>query len=116
MHFFNNEIILIRESIQCSTDSSSATGIIEVVISPGVCLESFHLIDLQELTTTLSSSKLSTCILDPVPTRLLKEVLCWTITIYSLYMLPIGKNIRKHSIHFHYSAAIHTTILTYEAI
>ena len=75
MHFFNNEIILIRESIQCSTDSSSATGIIEVVISPGVCLESFHLIDLQELTTTLSSSKLSTCILHPIHTRLLQEVL-----------------------------------------
>ena len=60
MNFFNNKMILIREIILHSTDSSSATGIIEAVISLNVCLESFHPIDIYELTTTLYSSKLST--------------------------------------------------------
>ena len=79
MNFFNNKIILIRENIQHSTDSSSAAGIIQAVISPDVCLESFHPIDLHKLTTTLSPSKSSTFILDPIPTRLLKEV--WPLII-----------------------------------
>ena len=72
---FNNKIILIRDSILHFPDSSWATGIVEAVISPDRFLESFHPIDLHEPTITLSSSKSSTCILDPTPTRLLKEVL-----------------------------------------
>ena len=39
------------------------------------CFENFHPIDLHKLATTLSSSKSSTCILGPIATRLLKEVL-----------------------------------------
>ena len=70
-----SQIIFIRENILHLTDPSSAEGIIETVISSDVCLENFHPIDLHELTKILSSSKSSTCILDPIPTRLLKEVL-----------------------------------------
>ena len=36
------------------------------------CLESFHQIYFHKLKTTLSSTKSSTCILDPIPTRLLR--------------------------------------------
>ena len=72
--FFDNRIILIRGNILHITDYSS-TGYIKGIISPDVCLEIFHLTELHELTTTLSSFKSSTCILDPVPTGLLKEVL-----------------------------------------
>ena len=68
-------MMLIRENILYFTDSSSAAGIKEAAISPDMCLDIFHPIDLQELITAVSSSKSSTCILDLLLTRLLKEVL-----------------------------------------
>ena len=52
MNFFNNQFIFIGENSLQFTDSSSPTGMIEAIISPNVCLESFHPIDLHEITTT----------------------------------------------------------------
>ena len=74
MNFFFTKYTILKSNILHSTDSSSVAGIIKAVSSPDVCLQSFHPIDLHAL-IPLHPSKLSTCILDPILTRLLKEVL-----------------------------------------
>ena len=80
MSFFNDKILTIREKINhllpsTSTDLSSNIGTIETAIKPNIYLDCFSPIDLSKLTSTISSSKPSTCLLDPIPTGLLKEVL-----------------------------------------
>ena len=47
----------------------------KVAVQGDIYLSCFSPIDLQQLTITISSSKQTTCLLDPIPTRLLKESL-----------------------------------------
>uniref|UniRef100_A0A4W6G917 Reverse transcriptase domain-containing protein n=1 Tax=Lates calcarifer TaxID=8187 RepID=A0A4W6G917_LATCA len=78
MNFFNDKISTIRGKINhilpsISTDLCHNTGSIESAAKPN--LDSFSTIDLAQLTSIISASKPSTCLLDPIPTRLLKEAL-----------------------------------------
>ena len=94
MTFFNNKINTIRDSIDglllsVPTDSVDDLPLpvqqpaLGVVVGPGLgmpvtpppFLDSFSPIELSEFTSIITSSKPTTCSLDPVPTRLLKEVL-----------------------------------------
>lgn len=79
MRFFINKIVSIREKIDgilstIITDVSSSSAALEVSLEPDLYLDGFCPVDLSELTTAIVSSKPSTCILDPIPTRLFKEV------------------------------------------
>ena len=76
INFFVNKITSIREKMDhllphIGTDSSFSTRALE---APGAQLDSFSPIDLPELTSLVSSSKPSTCQLDPIPTKLFKDV------------------------------------------
>ena len=78
MGFFNDTIKKIRDQIDLLLLSPTgphldptASG---VAVQPSVYLDSLSPIELSEFTSIISSSKSTTCILDPVPTRLLKEV------------------------------------------
>ena len=78
MSFFINKIVSIREKINgilltIITDVSS-TAALEVSLEPDLYLFCFYPVDLSELTTAIVSSKPSNCRLDPIPTRLFKEV------------------------------------------
>ncbi|KAK2873784.1 hypothetical protein Q8A73_024409, partial [Channa argus] len=80
MTFFMNKIVAIRESIHQIlppkiTDRSSCTAVLESWIRPHSLLDCFLPIDLSELTSIITSSKPTTCLLDPIPTKLLKEAL-----------------------------------------
>ena len=80
MSFFNDKILTIRDKIHhllpsTGTDLSPNTGTLETAVKPDIYLDCFSPIDLPELTSMICSSKPSTCLLDPIPTRLLKEVL-----------------------------------------
>ena len=83
MSFFDDKILTIREKIHhlvlsASSDISSSTGISgtsEAAVEPDLYLDCFSPIDLYQLTSMIFSSKPTTCLLDPIPTRLLKEVL-----------------------------------------
>uniref|UniRef100_A0A669AWP6 Tc1-like transposase DDE domain-containing protein n=1 Tax=Oreochromis niloticus TaxID=8128 RepID=A0A669AWP6_ORENI len=74
MNFFTNNIFIIREKITHNhpTDVILSTATFSTI---NVKLDSFSPIDLSELTSIINSSKPSTCLLDPIPTKLLKEVL-----------------------------------------
>uniref|UniRef100_A0A669EKP4 Reverse transcriptase domain-containing protein n=1 Tax=Oreochromis niloticus TaxID=8128 RepID=A0A669EKP4_ORENI len=74
MNFFTNKIFIIREKITNNhpTDVILSTATLSTI---NVKLDSFSPIDLSELTSIINSSKPSTCLLDPIPTKLLKEVL-----------------------------------------
>ncbi|XP_049426310.1 uncharacterized protein LOC125885000 [Epinephelus fuscoguttatus] len=74
MSFFNDKILTIRGKIHdlLSSDSTYLTS--NTAVKPNIYLDCFSPISLQELTVVISSSKSSTCLLDPIPTRLLKEV------------------------------------------
>lgn len=72
MSFFNDKILKIRDKI------SNSLIPIEPAVSLNVVrpeLDCFTTISLQELNSLVSSSKSSTCLLDPIPTKLFKEVL-----------------------------------------
>ncbi|RCU35146.1 hypothetical protein DVA81_17750, partial [Acinetobacter baumannii] len=79
----DDKILTIREKIHhlvlsASSDISSSTGIpgtSEAAVEPDLYLDCFSPIDLYQLTSMIVSSKPTTCLLDPIPTRLLKEVL-----------------------------------------
>ncbi|KAK2879923.1 hypothetical protein Q8A73_023735, partial [Channa argus] len=80
MTFFMNKIVAIRESIHQIlppkiTDRSSCTAVLESWIRPHSLLDCFLPIDLSEITSIITSSKPTTCLLDPIPTKLLKEAL-----------------------------------------
>lgn len=80
MTFFNDKILTIRDKIthllpQANNILPSYSGVSETAVRPDIYLDSFSPIDLCQLTSKISSSKPSTCLLDPIPTRLLKEVL-----------------------------------------
>ena len=79
MNFFNNKIESIRHKIQnaqhCSAVSYKPNLDLECSITTTETLESFTLLQQTELVQIISSSKTTTCILDPIPTGLLKDVL-----------------------------------------
>ena len=78
MTFFNGKINTIRDSIDgllLSAPTDSMDDLPLSVQQPNTYLDSFSPIELSELTSIITSSKPTTCSLDPVPTRLLKEVL-----------------------------------------
>ncbi|KAM7366739.1 hypothetical protein PAMP_014689 [Pampus punctatissimus] len=80
MRFFNDKIITIRDKIHhllpsTGADLNSDIASLEIVIKPDIYLDCFSPINLQQMTSIISSSKPSTCLLDPIPTSLLKDVL-----------------------------------------
>ncbi|MDF4395950.1 hypothetical protein P3390_24120, partial [Vibrio parahaemolyticus] len=74
MSFFNDKILTIRGKIHDLLSSDSTYLPSNTAVKPNIYLDCFSPISLQELTAVISSSKSSTCLLDPIPTRLLKEV------------------------------------------
>uniref|UniRef100_A0A3Q3MWN2 Reverse transcriptase domain-containing protein n=1 Tax=Mastacembelus armatus TaxID=205130 RepID=A0A3Q3MWN2_9TELE len=56
-------------------NESSTTVALESSVGPQLCLDCFSPIDLSEFTSVVASSKSSTCLLDPILTRLLKGTL-----------------------------------------
>ncbi|MDF4316827.1 reverse transcriptase family protein, partial [Vibrio parahaemolyticus] len=74
MSFFNDKILTIRGKIHDLLPSDSTYLTSNTAVRPNIYLDCFSPISLQELTAVISSSKSSTCLLDPIPTRLLKEV------------------------------------------
>ncbi|XP_051242969.1 uncharacterized protein LOC127355793 [Dicentrarchus labrax] len=78
MSFFHNKIITIREKINHQLPSTVISGSPSsgtfANVNLDIYLDCFSAIDLHQLTSIISSSKPSTCLLDPIPTRLLKEV------------------------------------------
>uniref|UniRef100_A0A8P4KSI9 Reverse transcriptase domain-containing protein n=1 Tax=Dicentrarchus labrax TaxID=13489 RepID=A0A8P4KSI9_DICLA len=78
MSFFYNKIITIREKINHQLPSTVISGSpssgTSANVNSDIYLDCFSTIDLHQLTSIISSSKPSTCLLDPIPTRLLKEV------------------------------------------
>ncbi len=80
MTFFKNKIVLIREKIHQhlsspGTDQSLIIGSLDSAVRPDVHLDCFAPTDFQQLTSTIISSRPTTCLLDPIPTKLLKETL-----------------------------------------
>ena len=80
MTFFNDKILTIRNRINhllpsIGTNTPSSTEMSETAENPTNYLDSFSLITLDQLTKLISGSKPTTCILDPIPTKLLKEIL-----------------------------------------
>ena len=80
MSFFNDKITTIRDKIHHllhSTSNGSPLNAesLEIKTSLDIYLDCFYPIDLQQLLLKISSAKPSTCLLDPIPTRLLKEAL-----------------------------------------
>ncbi|XP_051248566.1 uncharacterized protein LOC127358986 [Dicentrarchus labrax] len=78
MSFFYNKIITIREKINHQLPSTVISGSpspgTSVNVNLDIYLDCFSAIDLHQVTSIISSSKPSTCLLDQIPTRLLKEV------------------------------------------
>src|SRR4029434_5838477 len=81
MTFFNNKILTIREQIHSILPFYDPTPLPKCALAvatppqPGALLESFAPTDLPEINSLILSSKSSTCLLDPIPTRLLKHAL-----------------------------------------
>lgn len=83
MNFFDDKIIKIRNKIESSSTTShigSSLPLTQRVDAESsevqmAYLNSFAPIDASEFNTIVSSSKNSTCLLDPIPTKLLKELL-----------------------------------------
>jgi len=77
--FFNNKIKTIRDKLDAMTPTISPeqAQAVKLVshINPSVTLERFTAVDQAEITSAIMSSKSSTCILDPIPSRLLKDIL-----------------------------------------
>ena len=81
MNFFDTKLIKIRETIH-NLPSASALSIASLVsdgvdmsFRPAICLDSFIPMKLNEFCSLISSSKNSTCLLDPLPTGFLKQML-----------------------------------------
>lgn len=74
MSFFNDKIHKIREKISSSLPSPepAVPAVPLNLVRPN--LDCFSQIDLRELNSVVSSSKPSTCLLDPIPTKLFKDV------------------------------------------
>ena len=79
MCFFNDKIVTLRNQINdllplTSIVLSTAPGNVSSNITLDSKLECFSAINHEQLNSMILSSKPSTCILDPIPTKLLKEV------------------------------------------
>ena len=78
MSFFNTKIMHIREKIHHFLPqtglNTSLTDTLETAIRSDVHLDCFCPIDLQQLNSIISSSRPATCLLDPIPTKLLKDI------------------------------------------
>lgn len=77
LNFFNNKFILIRERIHQYLSSTGTDISFKHRNFRGSCiyLECFTSIDLQQLISHISSSRPTTCLLDPIQMKLLKEIL-----------------------------------------
>uniref|UniRef100_A0A3Q3LPB9 Reverse transcriptase domain-containing protein n=1 Tax=Mastacembelus armatus TaxID=205130 RepID=A0A3Q3LPB9_9TELE len=80
LSFFTNKITTIRDKIQQmlpipAINESSTTVALESSVGTQLCLDCFSPIDLSEFTSVVASLKSVTCLLDPIPTRLLKGTL-----------------------------------------
>lgn len=73
MKFFQNKIATLREEIYQTLPSVSPVE--EELAKTDFYLESFQQMELSELNSLISSAKPTTSLLDPIPTKLLKEVL-----------------------------------------
>ena len=81
MNFSDTKLIKIRETIQ-NLSSASAPSMaspdsdrVDMSFRPAICLDSFTPIKLNKFCSLISSSKNSTCLLDPLPTGFLKQML-----------------------------------------
>ena len=76
LRFFNNKITTTRDKLDCIIPTISQEQVtavnMDAPIKPVTMLEHFTLVDQAELTSVIMSSKTSTCILDPIPTKLFK--------------------------------------------
>ena len=77
LQFFNNKITTIREKIVENLPNIGGGQLqtVNVHALPSVTLNRFTLVDEAEILSITTSSKPSACILDPIPSRLLKEAL-----------------------------------------
>ena len=78
MTFFDGKINTIRDSIDnllLSAPTDDTVDIADEAVQPNAYLDSFPQIELTELTLLITSANPTTCPLDPVPTKLLREVL-----------------------------------------
>lgn len=76
LQFFNSKIVTIREKINERSPNISLEPPLDAgPVLPFLPLVEFSTIDVAELTSIISSSKSSSCLLDPIPTKLLKEIL-----------------------------------------
>ncbi len=73
MNFFTDKIYNIRNTI--TNVDSTASSISASFIAPKEILQCFTTIGQDELNKLITASKPTTCLLDPVPTKLLKELL-----------------------------------------
>ncbi len=73
MNFFTDKIDIIRNTITNVDSTVSSTS--ASFIAPKEKLHCFTTIGQEELNKRITASKPTTCLLDPVPTKLLKELL-----------------------------------------
>ncbi len=73
MNFFTDKIDNIRNTITNVDSTASSTS--ASFIAPKEKLQCFTTIGQDELNKRITASKPTTCLLDPVPTKLLKELL-----------------------------------------
>lgn len=78
--FFNDKILNIRDKIQhlltsADPDVTSNISVLEPTVETDNHLDCFSPIDPHQLYSLVYSSKPTTCLLDPIPTKLLKEAL-----------------------------------------
>ena len=71
MTFFTNKVLNIRQKIM-NMSLSAATP--DTSIGPDSYLDCFSAVNLPELISIVNSSKPTTCLLDPIPTRLFKDI------------------------------------------
>nr|XP_055040786.1 uncharacterized protein LOC129427980 [Misgurnus anguillicaudatus] len=74
MNFFTKKIMIIRENIVGTQAATTLPSNTFNACLPYEHLESFKPTTIDKLSKLVASSKSSSCILDPVPTKLLKEV------------------------------------------
>ncbi|KAK2821899.1 hypothetical protein Q5P01_021964 [Channa striata] len=79
MTFFTNKIVAIRNKIHQTLPTNTTE--LESSVSPQSLLDCSVPIDLAELTSTIMASKPTTCLLDPIPVRLLKDALSYTFLL-----------------------------------
>uniref|UniRef100_A0A3B3B7H9 Reverse transcriptase domain-containing protein n=1 Tax=Oryzias melastigma TaxID=30732 RepID=A0A3B3B7H9_ORYME len=78
LQFFDNKISNIRQKLNVvipTIDPKQAEVVeIKASIETSVTLDCFTAVDQAEIASVITSSKTSTCLLDPIPTKLFKEI------------------------------------------